>query len=158
MKKILILGLSLALFAACGQTNKQKEGQEAEATTTTEEVAQVTDEHNAKNSLDYFGVYEGVTPCADCEGIKVKVTINKDETFTLHNAYIKNGKEEQPTDFTGKYVWNEAGNAITLEGVKDAPSKFFVAEGRIIILDQEGNKIEGELADKYILTQIETFE
>lgn len=156
MKKILILGLSVALFAACGQTNKQKEGQEAEATT--EEVAQVIDEHNAQNSLSYFGVYEGVTPCADCEGIKVKVTINKDETFTLHNAYIKNGKEEQPTDFTGKYVWDETGSIITLEGVKDVPSKFFVAEGRIIILDQEGNKIEGELADKYVLTQIETFE
>lgn len=154
MKKILILGLSLALFAACGQTNKQKEGQEAEAATTTEEV----DMHNAQNSLSYFGVYEGVTPCADCEGIKVKVTINKDDTFSLHNAYIKNGKEEQPTDFTGKYVWDETGSIITLEEVKDAPSKFFVAEGSLIILDQEGNKIEGELADKYVLTQIETFE
>lgn len=157
MKKIFACCLAISLFVACN-SNKPKDQQEQEAVVENQEIAQIADEHNAKNSLDYFGVYEGLTPCADCEGIKVKVTLNKDETFALHNAYIKNGKEEQPSDFTGKYVWNEAGNAITLEGVKDVPSKFFVAEGRIIILDQEGNKIEGELADKYVLTQIETFE
>lgn len=152
MKKILILGLSAVLFAACGQTNKQKEGQETETTT------EVVDMHNAQNSLDYYGVYEGLTPCADCEGIKTKVTLNKDQTFALHTAYIKGGKEISPSDVSGKFVWNEAGNTISLEGVKEAPSQFFVAEGSIIILDQEGNKIEGELAEHYVLNQTETFE
>lgn len=155
MKKLLVFGLALALFASCGQANKQKEGEETVATEEATAAELGNDGHNAQNSLDWFGTYEGVTPCADCEGIKVKVTLNEDLTYAIHNAYIKNGKEESPTDFTGKFVWDESGSVITLEGVKDVPTKYFVAEGSIIILDQEGKRIEGALADNYVLNKID---
>lgn len=157
MKKLLLFALTAALFASCGQSNKQKEGEEAQESVATNEAAQAelgNDGHNAQNSLDWFGTYEGLTPCADCEGIKVKVTLNEDQTFAIHNVYIKNGKEESPTDYTGKFVWDESGSIITLEGAKDVPTKFFVAEGRIIILDQEGKRIEGALADNYVLNKV----
>lgn len=157
MKNLLYCALALVLFIGCGQSNKQKKGASEVTTPVEENIPQQIDEHNAKNSLDYFGIYEGLTPCADCEGILVRVTIQKDETFALHTAYIKNGKEVSPDDFTGNYEWNEAGNTITLKSTQDFPKQIFVAEGRIFLLDQEGKKIESPNAEYYILPQIEVF-
>jgi copper homeostasis protein (lipoprotein) len=39
----------------------------------------VIDEHNAKNSLDYIGMYKGIVPCADCEGIETILNL-RDES------------------------------------------------------------------------------
>lgn len=157
MKKFLFCALALGVLISCGQSNKQKQAASEETISTEDNVPQLVDEHTAKNSLDYFGVYEGLTPCADCEGILVRVTIRKDETFALHTAYIKNGKELSPEDFTGNYEWNKAGNTITLKSTQNFPKQIFVAEGRIFLLDQEGKKIETPNAEYYILPQIEVF-
>ena len=36
--------------------------------------------HNSQNSLDWAGVYQGILPCADCEGFDTVITLNWDET------------------------------------------------------------------------------
>lgn len=151
MKKILILGLILPMFASCEQKNKQKESTENAVVSETIEVPLGYDDHNAQNSLDYFGSYEGALPCADCEGIKMTVTLNEDETFAVHSAYIKEGKEISASDYTGKFVWDKSGSIITLENKKEEPLKFFVGEGQIFLLDKDGNRVEGELSQHYIL-------
>jgi heat shock protein HslJ len=51
----------------------------------------------------------------------------------------------------GTYTWNEAGNSIILAGIENGPAKYFVGENYVVQLDREGNKIEGDLAEKYIL-------
>lgn len=154
MKKMILFGLALSLLASC---NSGKKSQTNEAEMKTEQIEAMADAHNAQNSLDYYGIYQGITPCADCEGIKVTVTLNADSTYTLQNVYLKNGEEVLPSEFAGKYSWDEKGFVITLEGVTDAPSRFFVGEGSLSILDADGNKIETELAEHYVLKQIETF-
>lgn len=37
-----------------------------------EEFSNPDPAHNSQNALDWDGEYEGVLPCADCEGIKNK--------------------------------------------------------------------------------------
>ena len=37
----------------------------------------VTTGDNSKTSVDWVGKYEGTLPCADCEGIKTTLTLNK---------------------------------------------------------------------------------
>lgn len=155
MKKIILFSLVLSTFVACNSTSKSDKNETS--STTTQETIVEADSHNAKNSLDYYGIYEGITPCADCEGIKVTVTLNKDETFTIKNVYLKNGKEIQPSEFTGKFTWNDKGSIITLNGVKDVPSYFFVGEGNLTIIDSEGKDINPEMIDNYTLKQIKTF-
>jgi uncharacterized lipoprotein NlpE involved in copper resistance len=107
---------------------------------------------NSQNSLDWNGTYKGTTPCADCEGIEVELRLSQDSTYTLSQKYLGKG-DGTPIVKTGNFTWSTDGSTVELGGITDAPAKFKVGEGRIWMLDMQGNKIEGELADKYILTK-----
>lgn len=108
------------------------------------------DEHNSKNSVDWSGTYHGTLPCADCEGIKTELTLNKDETYQLKQEYLtKNTIVEK----SGKFVWSADGEKISIT-VKDVGNfNFKVGENRLFLLDQEGNEIAGNLAENYILNK-----
>lgn len=137
----------ILLLAGCGQKTKQAEETTTPAPTT--EVAAV-DHHNAQNSLDYEGTYKGILPCADCEGIETEVILEAEGKFIKRTKYL--AKEESPVlEETGNYVWNEAGNQITLQGISNAPNQYFVGENQLFQLDMEGKRITGELAAKYVL-------
>jgi copper homeostasis protein (lipoprotein) len=108
------------------------------------------------NSLDWNGTYKGVVPCASCEGIKTTLTLNEDLSFILLTQYL--GKSEEVFEVKGTFKWNEAGNTIMLDGVKDAPNQFLVGENSLIQLDMSGNRITGDLAEKYILSKVNDME
>ena len=108
-------------------------------------------EHNLRNSLDWAGVYTGILPCADCDGIKVELILNNDETYEISYLYL--GKSEEAFVFSGTFSWNETGNKIFLP--RDGfPTFFQVGKGVLFQLDRFGNRITGELEDMYILTKI----
>ena len=107
-------------------------------------------EHNAKNSLDYLGTYKGVLPCADCPGIETEITLNKDETYQIKSTYLEKG-EGNVFDEVGSYTWKEDGNTLEFEDTNSKISYYFVSENKLIALDQEGNKITGDLAKNYEL-------
>lgn len=79
MKKIFILVCSCALLAACNNSAKTNKSAGADSTS-----IEVTDIHNAENSLDYEGTYKGVFPAADCPGIETTLTLIR----TKHSASI----------------------------------------------------------------------
>lgn len=142
---------SLFLFAllimSC--TQKIKEERNEEIVADSSEVV-VNNEHNAKNSLDYIGMYQGVVPCADCEGIETTLVLEDDKNYVLKTNYL--GKKKNSTnEFRGVYSWNEAGNTIILSGILNAPNQYFVGENYLKQLDMDGNKIEGDLAERYVL-------
>lgn len=108
----------------------------------------------SQNALDWNGVYEGILPCADCEGTKTTITLNQDLTFVKKVEYL--GKDQEVFENQGTFKWNETGNRIILEGLEDTPNQFIVGENVLIQLDIQGNRITGEMADKYILTKTDT--
>lgn len=108
----------------------------------------VVDEHNAKNSLDWSGKYEGVLPCADCEGIKTTIQLKDNGTYTMTTKYIGEGEEET---VEGRFKWDIAGTVITLLNEEKESYKLKVIEGAIQKLDIEGKEITGELAQLYFL-------
>ena len=117
--------------------------------TVNETREQAADSHNAQNSLDYVGTYEGTIPCADCSGIEVSVVLNDNGSYTKTMTYI--GKEPNNVFTTGgSYNWDRTGNNITLSGETE-PDIYKVEENRIIMLDQNGELITGDLSDMYIL-------
>jgi uncharacterized lipoprotein NlpE involved in copper resistance len=104
------------------------------------------DAHTSANALDWEGAYEGIIPCADCEGIKTNLILNKNKTYRLSTTYL--GKSGQPVEKTGSFTWNEAGNTVILAGPKSSPDRYFVGEGWVLQLDMKGNRIKGSLAEK----------
>lgn len=136
-RKLTVLLLVL-MSLAC--KNDAKQGQEVNQ--------EFKDEHNAKTSLDYVGVYEGELPCADCEQILYKISINEDMTF--YSKYIYQGKSKEVFVEKGNYYWSENGNVITLKSKKQT-TQFKVRENNLLMLSQGGKEIESAFQEKYVL-------
>lgn len=112
----------------------------------------VADTHNSNNSLDWNGVYSGIIPCADCSGIQMSLDLSQDGTYTLKRQYL--GKEENGFESTGKFEWIDNGNAITF-GEGEDKMMFAIGENMLTMLDREGQKITGELANSYMLAKVD---
>lgn len=157
MKQSIILTLIASLALMSCETKKEERITKTEEITkdTTNKIshkdtlqATIPDAHSSKTSLDWVGTYEGILPCADCEGIKTTVTLNKDETIKVVSAYMK-GKTKLVEE--GQFKWTADNNALYLD-TKDKNRYFYkVGENKLILLSQEGAEIEGALADKYVL-------
>lgn len=108
----------------------------------------------AETSLDWAGVYQGVLPCADCEGINTTLTLNNDGTFELEQAYKKGITTFIPQATTGKIVWDKSKPLIYINENNEQRT-FFVGEGYVQAYDMQGKPIISQL--NYTLQQIKTF-
>ena len=70
------------------------------------------DMHTSRNSLDWAGTYEGVLPCADCPGIKIRLTLANDGTFEKQSRYLD--RDVVPRTERGLFTWQADGNSISL--------------------------------------------
>lgn len=107
--------------------------------------------HNSRNSLDWYGVYKGTTPCADCEGIETIITLKKDGAFNRSVQYL--GKDGNPFYDEGNFEWNDEGSKVTLMGEQGMSQMYQVGENILFHLDKEGNRITGDLAEMYKLAK-----
>lgn len=147
----LIIASALLLFSCGGNAQKAKEGEVEETASISEfeGIAQeMKDHHNASNSLDYQGVYTGMIPAADAEGINIVITLS-DSTYVKTSEF--EGKKDSKSENKGKYVWNKEGNTITLLDSDRNPDQYFVGENVLFMLDMEGKRITGDLAEHYTL-------
>ncbi|MCC7507126.1 MAG: copper resistance protein NlpE N-terminal domain-containing protein [Saprospiraceae bacterium] len=95
------------------------------------------------------GQYQGVTPCADCDGIEYLLTLNSDYTYL--GAMMYRGKAAAPVSLTGKWSF-VADNKIKLDFTPpEGMNQFEIGENHLILLDQQGQRIDGEEADRYLL-------
>ena len=146
-KSIFIFGIFLLTMMGC----KNEEKKEVVTDQTMDEiVSDVIDDHNSQNALDWAGVYEGTTPCADCEGIKTVLEITNDNTYTLSMIYL--GKPESDNEYSqkGSFKWDDSGMNIILK-TDGEPMKLKVGENQIWMLDGDGNVIDGEIGELFIL-------
>jgi uncharacterized lipoprotein NlpE involved in copper resistance len=105
--------------------------------------------HNSRNSLDWKGSYKGIVPCADCEGIETTLTLS-DSTYVLETLYL--GKGNKVYTDKGSFFWDGNGSVITLY---DVNLKYLVGENYLRQLNLEGNIIESEHAEMYLLSKEE---
>ncbi len=135
MNKLFVFGMAALMAMAC-QSGR----------ITTQQENQVTTGDNSRTSVDWAGTYHGQLPCADCEGIATSLTLRDDGSYTLRMQYA--GKDDSIFRETGRFTWNNAGSRITLG--KDQ-RQYLVGESQLFHLDEEGQRITGGLAEKYIL-------
>lgn len=139
MKKLsLVIAFALALImASC--TNNQSKNNEQDATVAQEETTQT-----------FYGTYEGVVPCADCPGIKTVLTLKDDTTYDLSSEYLEKGEGAIQT--SGVYTLEN--DVITLITPSTNEETYYkILDGKLALLSPDKQLIEGELADKYILTK-----
>jgi heat shock protein HslJ len=125
------------LLVACSS----EKGNEASSPPVT---AAAPDMHNSQNALDWAGVYQGILVCADCPGIKTRLTLVNDGSYTLVSQQLK--QDAQANSVSGRFTWQPDGGTIVLD---DAGSgqQFSVAEGRLIPLDPDGTRPGPEATD-----------
>lgn len=109
--------------------------------------------HNASNALDWQGTYEGILPCADCEGIATSIQLKSDMTYILKVSYLGE-KKSTSSEKKGKFLWKSDGVGIMLEGLDNAPNQYMIGENKLFQLDNQGKRIQGNLASNYELLKI----
>ncbi len=149
---LIVVGISIFFFNCKKEmkTEEVKIGSLKTVTDTSQVDTNAMDIHNSQNALDWYGVYKGVTPCADCEGIDTEISLNKDLTFILKTKYL--GKKDLTVfEKKGTFSWDVTGSVISLNDMKGSPNQYKVKENKLIQLDMGGKEIAGALAEKYIL-------
>jgi uncharacterized lipoprotein NlpE involved in copper resistance len=108
-----------------------------------------TSNRNLKNSSDWAGVYTGVIPGADTDGIDVEVTLSDDETYEVIYHYLT---EESDETFihSGTFKWTKDGSVVILDTV-EIPPFYRIGENTLTQLDMAGKVITGDFADNYVL-------
>jgi len=103
------------------------------------------DMHTAEISLDYYGTYKGTLPAADCPGINVTLTLNKNKTFSKTEEYI----DRDTFNSAGTYSIN--GNYLYTIDERQDTVFYKVEENRLRMLDRNKEVITGNLEEHYIL-------
>ncbi|WP_216934094.1 MULTISPECIES: copper resistance protein NlpE [unclassified Acinetobacter] len=160
MKKLTLIAAITVTFAAtltaCSKPNDNEpihnNAQSSPAKMEQNNVdASVTRADSAETSLDWAGDYEGVFPCADCEGIKVELDLNPDKTYELKEEYLGSKGGNNETETKGSFSFDpQDPSIITLDNNADN-RKFFVGENFIEARDVEtGKKIDSNLNYKLV--------
>jgi heat shock protein HslJ/uncharacterized lipoprotein NlpE involved in copper resistance len=136
--KALAVSFFVALAALAGGCSGAEEGMK-----TTQDATKAT---------LVTGTYQGVVPCADCEGIAYRLQLNPDFTWTDSRTY--KGRSEEPSEESGEYAFSDDG-MIVLDRDGEEGMKYFRKTSRgLLMLDIQGKEITGNLAAKYVLTPV----
>ncbi|QYK00760.1 copper resistance protein NlpE [Shewanella psychrotolerans] len=107
---------------------------------------------NSRTSLDWPGVYEGLLPCSNCKGIKLRLQLNSDNSYQLTQNHL--GQTDTPEVQIGHFNWNARGSYITLD-TNESPMLFQVGENQLFMLNSDATRISGELANRYRLLKVQ---
>ncbi len=127
MKHLSILLILTVMLSACAD--------QKQVTSVKPAAASPVDSHSSRDSLDWAGVYEGVLPCADCPGVKTRLTLGSDGTFERQTRRLDQETVSR-TEF-GQFTWHASGNVISLDA-EGGGQQYAVGEGRLILLNRDG--------------------
>ncbi|MFN9491589.1 MAG: copper resistance protein NlpE [Sphingobacteriales bacterium] len=147
VKQLFIIG-SVVLLASCG-------GQQASVDKPTVVDSVVADTIVSSPAVT-VSHYAGTLPCADCAGVQTELILQSDNTWSMHIIYDKRpSKGPGSNEFNESGKWMMHGNdTVHLMGRTDAPSMYIKTDSSLIQLGMDGKKIEGKLADKYVLKKM----
>ncbi len=108
------------------------------------------DAHHAQKSQDWPGIYLGFLPCADCVGVKTTLALNKNNSYILITVNV--GKSDREFVEKGKFSAGDKSNTVVLTPKNGTKTHhYLVGQDMLIQLDEQGNRITGKLADRYVL-------
>jgi len=97
------------------------------------------------------GVYRGVLPCGDCEGLQETLFLNRGMSFKMQTKYL--GKSDSVYSYSGKYSVKQ-NNLIVLDAKSRQRSEYFVFEKNFLTQsDSTGKKMDAGSAGQFILSK-----
>ena len=93
------------------------------------------------------GIWLGMLPCADCEEIDYQINLKNDYTFKQKSVY--KGKSDEI--FTDEGRWGFVSDSVIAVSGNDDYKMFLIQQNHLVMLDQDGNKMESSFEDKYRL-------
>ena len=151
-RTVLLFGIAAIVSVGCINAEKKQASSE-ENVEIIDSTSMEMDSHNSQNSLDWAGVYEGITPCADCEGIKTILELKNDKTYILSQTYLGKPEGENEIKQTGTFSWDNTGSKVLLK-TENGTLQYKVGENQMWMLDMGGNMVEGEMAELYLLKKM----
>ncbi len=102
-------------------------------------------------TLNLSGLYFGFIPCDDCQGIKTTLALNANNSYVLLTQYA--GKSDREFVEKGKFNISENGEKLVLTPKKGGidQQQYLIDDDMLVKLDEEGNRITKDGADRYIL-------
>lgn len=140
-----LLSLSLVI-SACSSTNYPNKA--AKSPTTAAPGANYAEVANARQKLQWSGIYQGIFPCTGCEGIATMLTIKPDMSFTLRTREL--GREDIDKKSEGKFVWLSDNSHIQLQGT-DSKRIFRIGEGFMELMGANGKPVTTANRKDFIL-------
>lgn len=134
--------LQLIIFISCGSKTDQMQ--------TTKTIPIETSKDSI--ALHLIGKYEGLMPCADCEGIQYSLLLQKDKNF--QSKYIYKGKDVPPVDNNGK--WSLIGDSILfLQSTGDVPAYMKIYRNdSLVMLDESKQRMTGPLQGMFVFRKV----
>lgn len=146
MKKPFLLFIGITFLFACNSTGNPTQEVVKEPIVQNHDYSQY--DSNSRNSVDWQGMYSGVLPCVDCEGIRMALAL-QDGKYRMTKTYLVKDSFSRHTD--GEFTWSDDGSTIVLSNQGDASAQYKVVENKLFQLDKDGKVITGELAERYVL-------
>lgn len=99
--------------------------------------------------MKIMGVFTGVTPCADCEGIYTRLEFIDSVTFLKASKYL--GKSSRAFHDMGQWkIENDSTIALQAHG---STQRYLFEDHGLVMLTSEGKRIQGPLASYYRLAK-----
>ncbi len=96
----------------------------------------------------WVGHYEGVAPCPDCAGVRILLTLNADNSYTLSMSHM--GSNRQPRVINGRFGWSSDKTEITLDE-KGERRRYAVSWSELRMLQHDGSPMLGVLGEQLTL-------
>lgn len=144
MKKLTtIVTLLVAGFALAGcQSASTASSKQQNKTDTTMQVK------DARHTLDWKGTYQGVLPCADCEGVATMLVLEPSLEYSLRTRLL--GKEDLDKKFEGNFSWQDDAH-ISLLPENGALQVYRVHEGFLELALPDGGRVPVQNIESYRL-------
>lgn len=151
LKTIALMTASLAfslILAGCESTHNHTDRNAVQATQT----ALTTVDNHVAALKEVPGNYSGVLPCADCSGIRTTFYLTPKGEYTRWDIYETNKADNKHFKETGRWSYKDGVVVVTPDN--GIPYLLRAEKDSIRMLDGDGNAVEGEMAEFYVLKRV----
>lgn len=103
-----------------------------------------SDDSPETQALNHTGTYSGTLPCAVCDGIQTKLTLNDGH---YHLTRIRLGLDEDSEEISGAYRTTTDKQYLQLDNQTDRLT-FYIGDGYLELRQPDGEKIDPEQPDE----------